>query len=704
MRKIIKNNVLTLNLQPVRQVIMRNYILPIIVLIFFFGVKNPAISQSYKELHKDASGFNTAPFLQELEVAANDLKQAFPSSFGNDFKVYSCGFYVPMSTFNSYSYPQAFEDLRIKAGQQSQYYLLIGRQSDMSGLYTKFYVDIKLPQSGTFACIANDTTYYSIIKDIVSDEINTTYVACGGKPKDFWIAEKKGIEKLKYYVDKLSQCCINGNFSTSCGNCKYSFEEIATSLKAKGFLQLKNHVVTILPWQYNSSLISDYKIIASNDAGVFNFTDELDYFLSALPTPFNREAKVHYFNESNCQGYAGFSRMNNANKIYCEDIVILDFNGSITIYYYAWFDFNKNVFALKDSDQKDQLIVPAVVWLLKKVASASLAGLLDLAMQMAIEYYVSGAEDWDVAWDELDVDESSIFASSLQALLGRYDLWFDVVSGSFLGVYNYLMQNDGPTIVANGFPAIYNAQAIGAIKGVFQHYGGRFLGRMSASLSKYIGRFGGNLWGNNLLHSNNILYAYSHDYRLIFKNFVWQKAPRANIIVNNNGRIIFDEALIQNAAVKTRVDCDAGMLSTFNTFRNAAANTTEKGTAGENVIAQHFRLLGYTVRSDLHYSGNKGIDLVAYRGTWPNPSETFIIESKVVFQGRIELGVNATIPNQMTPGWVNQGLDEVIRQNPNTELENFARQLRIISQSGRAQRVVTGIDELKEEIVQLFLN
>ena len=76
----------------------------------------------------------------------------------------------------------------------------------------------------------------------------------------------------------------------------------------------------------------------------------------------------------------------------------------------------------------------------------------------------------------------------------------------------------------------------------------------------------------------------------------------------------------------------------------------------------------------------------------------------MVLQGRIELGVNATIPNQMTPGWVNQGLDEVIRQNPNTELENFARQLRIISQSGRAQRVVTGIDELKEEIVQLFLN
>ena len=99
------------------------------------------------------TGVDISGKLSLLEEAADSLIVAFPDSFQNRFKVFSGGFYLPTTAFDGYGHPEAFEDMIAVAESQSDYYLLFGRQSDETGIFTKYWVELKLPETGDFVCI-----------------------------------------------------------------------------------------------------------------------------------------------------------------------------------------------------------------------------------------------------------------------------------------------------------------------------------------------------------------------------------------------------------------------------------------------------------------------------------------------------------------------------------------------------------------------
>jgi hypothetical protein len=102
----------------------------------------------------DASGIDVAPFQNDLNTAACELQSSFPSEFQSSFKVFGYGYYRILTSANDgqNSLP-SFEASKVQAQAESDYYLLIGKQSTDAGIYSKFWVDVKLPETGDFACL-----------------------------------------------------------------------------------------------------------------------------------------------------------------------------------------------------------------------------------------------------------------------------------------------------------------------------------------------------------------------------------------------------------------------------------------------------------------------------------------------------------------------------------------------------------------------
>jgi hypothetical protein len=122
----------------------------------------------------DASGYTpAAEQIAALEQAAAALCLAFDSSgFGGQFKVYDFGFYLHHET-TAGGYPEPFAR-KIQAVQDSSpYYLLFGKQSDRSGVYTRFWVEARLPDSLSFSCL--DTIGARILRTSLGLTANIEY-------------------------------------------------------------------------------------------------------------------------------------------------------------------------------------------------------------------------------------------------------------------------------------------------------------------------------------------------------------------------------------------------------------------------------------------------------------------------------------------------------------------------------------------------
>jgi hypothetical protein len=142
---------------------MKNIIVILSFLLAFWSERG--LAQGYYQELVEVSGFDTQPFQIDLEKSAMQLDTIFPDSFENKFQVFSGGFYVLQENFDGFGYPEAFEKLRSEAASLSEFYLVLGRQSDSKGIYTKYWIDVKLPNTGSFECI-----------DILSTEMRTHLV------------------------------------------------------------------------------------------------------------------------------------------------------------------------------------------------------------------------------------------------------------------------------------------------------------------------------------------------------------------------------------------------------------------------------------------------------------------------------------------------------------------------------------------------
>ncbi len=215
----------------------------ILILVFFLGI-NFALSgqlnsqNCYVQLF-DGSGITPSQYqLDILEKAACRLRDSLPVAFQNSFKVYDFGFYLHNQTMVG-GYPEMFQLAITQVESQSQYYLLFGKQTDKIGVYTKFWVALKLPNQGIFYCIdefspsfrGDLTTKYGIITNAIHDANEKFYFR-------YHEAEIAAMDSLRSYVTALKQCCIppepNQRRGPTCSSCVFLPNEFGAILSGLG--------------------------------------------------------------------------------------------------------------------------------------------------------------------------------------------------------------------------------------------------------------------------------------------------------------------------------------------------------------------------------------------------------------------------------------------------------------------------------------
>ena len=103
-------------------------------------------SQTYVRKY-DISGINeNAVAVSKLIESADKFKAILPDAAQNKFKIVDAGFYMLYGYTTAEAYQKEFDALKANAAKESDYYIAIGRQSDSTGYYVRFFVEVKLPK------------------------------------------------------------------------------------------------------------------------------------------------------------------------------------------------------------------------------------------------------------------------------------------------------------------------------------------------------------------------------------------------------------------------------------------------------------------------------------------------------------------------------------------------------------------------------
>lgn len=191
-------------------------------------------AQFYTDLG-DNTGFNIEEYHDALNSASQELVEAFPGEYPDSFRVYSTGFYLHSGDFID-GYPGAFERAIDTANTKSKYYLLIGRQSDETGLYRKFWVKSELPTSWLGQCF-DDAFIHRI-----ETEIKVKFSDLQGQisePTDFSNIEIEGISFVTAKIIELNCCEPEERSSESCNGC-ISSNDVYDELSLLGFIAYYN--------------------------------------------------------------------------------------------------------------------------------------------------------------------------------------------------------------------------------------------------------------------------------------------------------------------------------------------------------------------------------------------------------------------------------------------------------------------------------
>jgi|GEM_PF-4006533 len=173
----------------------------------------------------DASGLEpTQSQLNELNSAACRLRDSLPSSFQNSFKVYDFEFYLHNETMVG-GYPEMFQDAISKVDTPNQYFLFFGKQTDKTGIYTKFWVFLKMPTTAQFSCMT--ALQREVYKKRVEVKINEKYAECKNSFLRYHEAEVAGMQEFIKIISEIKVCCLanrNGiaEKSLGCGGCSDS--------------------------------------------------------------------------------------------------------------------------------------------------------------------------------------------------------------------------------------------------------------------------------------------------------------------------------------------------------------------------------------------------------------------------------------------------------------------------------------------------
>jgi hypothetical protein len=211
-------------------------------LLFFVRITH---AQSCYERLFDASGLDTAPYQQALEDSACALRAVFPAEFQGLFKVYDVGFYLHNTVTSGY--PQVFETAKDTVASKSPYYLLFGKQTDQNGIYTRFWVDLKLPTTGKFGCIdLVSPTLRADIKRKIEYVTSETYKNDGKAYYLYAHAEMEAMAALKKIVKDYVNCCNlqsrNTGDSSSCQAFLFPASLTEVTYSGLNYIEMKQDV------------------------------------------------------------------------------------------------------------------------------------------------------------------------------------------------------------------------------------------------------------------------------------------------------------------------------------------------------------------------------------------------------------------------------------------------------------------------------
>jgi hypothetical protein len=166
-------------------------------------------------------GAALAPTVEEaaaLELAACRLIDSFPQGFRDSFVVFDYGFYLYAEV--TAGLPPNFERAIAEAKAKAPYYLLFGRQSDRTGINTRFWVDLKLPSRAQFQCL--DVVQRDELDQLVYEKSNELLKP--NRLNSYQSTEMEVMEFLARSVVKITDCCYVQNRGSGDG-CDLSFSD-----------------------------------------------------------------------------------------------------------------------------------------------------------------------------------------------------------------------------------------------------------------------------------------------------------------------------------------------------------------------------------------------------------------------------------------------------------------------------------------------
>lgn len=299
--------------RSVNAIAMKKLLNRLFLFVFFLFFAQAGNAQCYVRM-EDASGFNTDPYQDTLEAVAAKLCAIFDSTgFPGQFKVYDFGFYLHQEITNG-GYPEPFAQKIAEVQELSPYYLLFGKQTDKGGVYTRFWVDLVLPDSGEFECIdLMSSGFRDNIKEKTQVIANTIHAKNYNGIELFYKAETGSIDTIISILTRVFGCCDPNNRPGSCSSCLYSPDEIFNLFQANGFLKIPVTIVNLKVSQNDSTRVLDSlnlmklainfddlsNLEISIDGETFDLDDNIATLLASLPSDVNAKG-VFTDNNSFC--------------------------------------------------------------------------------------------------------------------------------------------------------------------------------------------------------------------------------------------------------------------------------------------------------------------------------------------------------------------------------------------------------------------
>lgn len=442
---------------------MKNYKNILLWLLLFLSTIYPSIisaQNSCFDYFEDLSGLPSGTYTEEINEKACSLKAEFPTEFQNDFKVFDIGFYAHAESMYGTT-DQLWESAKTKAASLSQYYLLIGRELNSDGVYSRIRTDLVLPTTGVFHCI--NENYLQVIKNTLSNPIELDKV-WNSYPKNIYT----GIDNLTIEIKRIKNCCENGGNLNDCFACPINFNDAVHLLESRGYSNISG-LVTISNKTY-SNILSNYDIQiekdVENEKVSYSYTDHLE-LLGA--DGYDVKVRVKYYDEANCKDLMSFEELAYDNNEYYEDIIILNFGGKPTILSKVLYDEQEFSAQLRSSsgNTRSPDFIPWLAYqVIKRAAMAAVGAVVDFGIQMGMERLVGGHNSWEATWNAIDVDVYSLLESAIGGAFS--DSKYVIFATNTLGPsVRYMYKTPASEWNATGFAKAFGEGAMQAAVDIF---------------------------------------------------------------------------------------------------------------------------------------------------------------------------------------------------------------------------------------------